>query len=95
MTESNPLQLSPGATLDLSWDWTAWLPGSDTIASYDVAVATGITRVSQAKVAQVVTAFVTLSAAAPIGSRHMVQCTVTTNGGRVDTRTIYAMAAAR
>lgn len=95
MTEQNPLQMSPGATLDLAWDWSAWLPAADTIVSFDVAVSSQVTRVNQTRVGAVVTSFVTLSSAAPVSSPHRAQCTVTTTGGRVDTRTIYIAAATR
>ncbi len=82
-----PLPFSLTAQLDIQWDWTAWL-GSDSIASYIITPATGVTKVSDARNAGVVTAWVKLSGPAAYGATFDVVCSITTAGGRTDTRTI-------
>jgi hypothetical protein len=80
----------PNATLDYSWDWSAWLADStpdDTISSFQIIVASGtVTIGSTGHLNGVVTAMISGGAA---GEKAAVTCRITTNGGRIDDRTIY------
>lgn len=77
-----------GAAKDWAWDWTEWLPEGDTIASQELAVSDGLTAGTPVAAAGVVTATLTCSADAPVGSRQRATCTVTTAGGLTDSRAI-------
>lgn len=74
----------PDATLDYAWDWSAWLPEGDQIASA-VVTATGVTVDQQAHTPTTVTAW--LSGGEP-GRTASATCRVTTSQGRTDDRTI-------
>ncbi len=75
----------PDATLDYGWDWGAWLAaaGGDTIASYSVALDEGLSLVSHAESAGVVTAFI---AGGSAGQQLSASCRITTAAGRIDER---------
>lgn len=78
---------SPGASLDYVFNWTDWLAEvSDTIVSYTVVVQSGLTKASDSIAAGRVTA--TLSGGT-LGKTYFAKCTITTTGGRTDSRTIY------
>lgn len=76
----------PAARLDYSWDWTAWLAAvSDTIKSVSV-TGSGCTVESSTFNAGIVTAWVSG------GTEYVpasLNCQITTNGNRVDERTVY------
>ena len=56
MSTAQPLTISPGATLDISWDWTAWLDVGETITAREVVAVSPLTKGADAAVAGVVTA---------------------------------------
>ena len=75
----------PDATLDYSFDWTAWL-GEDVITAAEFVLDTGLTEVSSGHDDKTATAFVS---GGEVGQTLGVTCRVTTSGGRTDDRTIY------
>lgn len=76
----------PNATLDYSFDWTAYLlPITDTIASVSFITSAGITVVSQSNTTTVATAFVS---GGVLGETETLTCRIVTAGGRTDDRTI-------
>ncbi len=75
----------PDAVLDYQWDWTAWLPDDDTIASATVTADTGLTVDSSTDTATTVTAWLSGGTA---GQSYGVTCHVVTADGREDDRTI-------
>lgn len=77
----------PDATLDYSWDWSAWLlPLVDTLDSFEIVLSAGLTLVSSSMKTGVVTAFL---AGGVVGETASATCRVVTTGGRVDDRSIY------
>jgi hypothetical protein len=80
----------PNATLDYAWDWSAWLPPLDEIASYTLLPSDGVEVVSHARVGSLVTAWLRVGATVPVGATVSVTCRVTTlnSPARVDDRTI-------
>jgi hypothetical protein len=93
MSVAQPLPISPGATLDISWDWTAWLAAGETISARTVSVVAPLTKGADSVAAGIVTAMVTAPAvsAAPLGLSLTARCTITTSEGRTDTRRFSLM----
>lgn len=94
-TAQQPLPFTPGATLDVSWDWSDWLPAGDSLASHTVTAPTGVTKASDARAGAVVTAWLTMPSGTPVGALFAVQCSVVTAQGRQDVRQFVVVAAAR
>jgi hypothetical protein len=83
----------PNATLDYSFDWTAYLlPITDTISSVTFIASSGITVVSQAHTPTVATAFVS---GGTLDATEKLTCRIVTAGGRTDDRTIDLKIVAR
>lgn len=76
----------PNATLDYTFDWTAYLtPIADTIASVTWVLTSGITKVSQSNTTMTATAFIS---GGVVGSTETLTCRILTAGGRTDDRSI-------
>ena len=74
----------PDAVLDYALDWTAWL-GTDTIVTTIWTVENGITKVTDAAGAKIMTLW--LSGGTP-GTSYTVAGKIVTAGGRTDERTL-------
>jgi hypothetical protein len=75
----------PNSTIDFAVDWAEWLSSGDTVSSSSWEVPTGLT-VSSASVANNVTrSFLTGGLA---GVDYMITNRVTTQGGRIEDRSI-------
>ncbi len=84
-TDSNTFVKDPEAILDYVWDWSQWLGGSDSIASYTVTVDRGdIVLDSDENTSSTVTAW--FSGGTKFSS---AVCRIVTLGNRTDERTIY------
>ena len=70
----------PAEKLDYDFDYSEWLDSSDDIASVDVSADTGITVESNSIVGQRVKAYLS---GGTHGSTYKVECTVTTDAGRI------------
>ena len=81
----------PDATLDYTIDWTKWLDlVSDTIASKDIVVESGITLV--ASVVDSTNKKVTIwLSGGTVGTTYSIACKITTNNSipRIDERTFF------
>ena len=95
MTAPQPTLITRGATLDIFWDWTdggasPWLAAGETIASFAITPASGLTIASSpaapAQASGVVTAWVSVPSTAPVGAQLSARCQITTSAGRIDTR---------
>lgn len=88
-TIQQPLPITPGAMLDVYWDWSAWL-GTDTIASFTVTATNGLSLSSVAQNAGKVVAWVSPAASVPDGTTYTAVCGIVTNStpARVDSRVI-------
>jgi hypothetical protein len=75
----------PNAVLDYQWDWSAWLPDDDTIASATVTAESGLTVDSSSNADATVTAWLS---GGTVGSDYNVTCRIVTADGRTDDRTI-------
>lgn len=76
----------PNATLDYTFDWTAYLtPLADTIASVIWVLPVGLTNVSQSNTSMTATVFVS---GGTLGESLQLTCRITTAGGRTDDRSI-------
>ena len=75
----------PNAVLDYQWDWSAWLPDDDTIASATVTAESGLTVDSSSNADATVTAWLS---GGTVGESYDVTCRVVTADGRTDDRTI-------
>lgn len=76
----------PNATLDYTFDWTAYLtPLADTIASVTWVLPAGLTNVSQSNTTMTATVFVS---GGTLGESLQLTCRITTAGGRTDDRSI-------
>ena len=85
----------PNAVLDYAWDWSAWLAAAETISTFTITAATGLTVAGSpapAQVAGVVTAWLT---GGTVGIVYDVTCHIVTNQGRTDDRTIRVHVAQR
>lgn len=82
---SNVFIKDPNATLDFGFNWSEWLEGNESIYSYVITAASGITKVSDTNTTGSV--IVWLSSGSP-GVRYSIACRITTTGSRVDERTI-------
>lgn len=86
---TNPLtptiDKDPDATLDYSFDWTAWL-GADQISTFVITVPSSLTLASSSRNGAVVTAFIS---GGKRGDKYAVACKITTIGARTDERTMY------
>jgi len=80
----------PNAVLPFVWDWTAWLAdqGDDTITAHEILTDGTITVDSTANSATTVTAWLSGGTA---GDNILVNCRITTAGGRTDDRSITIM----
>jgi hypothetical protein len=78
----------PEARLDYTWNWAPWLTGNDdTISSATVFVPDGLTADGEPLVDEaVVTQMVSGGA---LGSSYKMTCRITTDGGRINERSIY------
>lgn len=78
----------PAAVLDYTFDWTLWLNDiSDTITGTPVyTLTTGITKVTQSNTTLKTTIWISGGIA---GNTYQVDCTITTAGGRTDSRSIF------
>lgn len=90
-----PLPFTPGATLDITWDWSAWLAAGETIATHSVAPSSGVTKNSSAISGPKVIAWVTMNADIATGTQTAAVCTITTSEGRTDSRTFRLLAQVR
>lgn len=86
MSAAQPLPISPGATLDLVWDWSAWLAVGESITAREVTVVSPLTKGADTISVGIVTAWVTVPAAAAPGTALIARCRVTTSAGRIDQR---------
>lgn len=85
MRETDTGILDPDATLDWTFDWTAWLADGDTITSHHL-IPDGITISQHAHTATTVTTW--LSDPTPGKTWASVTCRITTAQGRTDDRTL-------
>lgn len=85
MTEAYWSYKDPGATLDYSIDWTAWLKVGDSMASSTWSGQDGITLGTSSLDGSIATIW--LSGGTP-GSSYKITNRVQSSGGRVDERTI-------
>lgn len=77
----------PDATLDYPFDWEEWLAlVSDSIASQEIIVETGITCDSSEISGDIVIAWISGGTA---GTTYRVTCRIVTDGGRTDDRSIF------
>jgi hypothetical protein len=78
----------PGAVLDYTFDWTAWLADiADAITTHTITVPTGITKNSSSVTGgNKVVAWISGGAA---GTTYQITCQIVTTGGRTDERSIY------
>jgi len=76
----------PDATLDYAFDWsTHWLQDGETIDSYTVTIASGLTKDSDSESSGTVTVWLSGGTA---GETYEVACKIVTSHGRTDERTI-------
>lgn len=78
----------PDAVLDYTFDWTAWLPDSDTIITRTITPGSGIT-VNSSSIALTGKAVVAWLSGGTVGQTYPVTCRITTTEGRTDDRTLY------
>lgn len=77
----------PDATLDYSFDWTAYLAaGSDLISSVTWVLSAGLLQVSTVPSTTTPAIFV---AGGVLDTTESITCRITTTGGRIDDRTIF------
>lgn len=77
------IEKDPGAELDYSMDWTAWLQAGETIMSSTWTVSAGMTKVSESSGASTTTVWLSGGVA---GREYMVTNEIVTSAGRRDDR---------
>ena len=82
---SNSFVKDPDSTLDYKFDWSSWLTGGDTISTYVVTPASGITNSTNAADSDSVTVWLSGGDA---GSAYPVACRIVTASSRTAERTI-------
>jgi hypothetical protein len=92
MTVISNYDKDPHAILDFKWDWSEWLEAGETISSYVIAVASGITKESESKTDDSVTVWLSGGTA---GSSYIVACKIVTSSSRTDERSMRIMVADR
>jgi hypothetical protein len=95
MSAAQPLPIAAGATLDITWDWSAWLADGETITAREVTAVSPLSKGADNSAAGVITAWVTVPAAAAVGTALIARCQVTTSAGRVDLRKFLLQVADR
>jgi hypothetical protein len=94
----NPLKpwglFDPNATLDIPFDWSAWLAEIGAAhASHEIIVPVQLQVVGSSEAAGIVTAFIKVAVGQTItlNQKYPVTCRITTTGAtpRVDDRTVY------
>ena len=80
----NTYTKDPGATLDYTVDFTAWL-GTDTIATASVTTPPGLTEASESNTTTKVTVWLS---GGTVGQSYTVTCRITTVAGRIDERSL-------
>jgi hypothetical protein len=75
----------PDANLDYVFDWSSWLESGETITSYDITSATGLTKGLDSELSGKVVVWLS---GGTIGENYEVSCEITTSLGRTDERTI-------
>jgi len=86
MENSNTFIKDPHAVLDYAFDWSQWLEDEETIVSYTITAASGITSASSSFTTT--GSVVTWITGGTVGVRYPVACLITTSASRVDERTI-------
>jgi hypothetical protein len=85
-----PLPMTPGATLEIYWDWTidGWLEAGEAISLHTITVPTGVTLGTHSAASGVVTAWITLASDVPLYVELSIACQITTDHtpARTDTR---------
>lgn len=79
------IEKTPLAELTYTIDWTAWLPGADTIAASAWTVPTGLTSAAETNTAYRASIKLTGGTA---GQTYDVKNVITTTGGLIDSRTL-------
>lgn len=88
----NAYLIDPAATLDYTWDWSAWLGNGETITTATVTATSGVTVSSSSHTTTALTAWVT---GGVLGTSPVLVGTITTSAGRTDARRIYLQVADR
>ena len=86
-----PLPLTPGASVDVEWDWSQWVPGNDSIASASITPSDGLAVSSIVVADNQVTAYVSIvDTTTPDGVAFSAVCTIITAATppRTDSRTL-------
>ena len=84
---------TPGADLDYSIDWSAWLAAGEKITASEWTAATGISLSRKTvELFKITTAF---AAGGVAGNDYTLTNTITTSAGRIDSRTITLQCRAR
>lgn len=82
------------AKLDYVFDWEPWLDDqADTIASFVVTAASGLTVTASSNTTLTVTVWITIDSTVRKGQLLTLACKITTAAGRIDERTITIRAA--
>lgn len=81
-----PLPITPGATLDIAWDWSAWLADGDTLSNQEVDASAGMTAGSSSINGSRVEARVSVPSNTATGTSLWARCKVTTGSGQTDSR---------
>ena len=82
---SNSFYKDPDSVLDYKFDWSQWLSTSESISTYVVTAATGITNTTSTSDSNSVTVWMSGGNA---GSSYPVACLIQTDSSRIDERTI-------
>jgi hypothetical protein len=82
----------PDSVLDFKFDWSEWLEAGETISSYVVTVPSGITKESDSKTDDSVTAWLSGGTA---GTSYIVACKIVTSESRTDERSMRIVVADR
>jgi len=75
----------PDAILDYKFDWSSWLSTGETISTYTVTPASGITNTTSTSSSASVTAWISGGTA---NSVYPVSCLIVTDSSRTDERSI-------
>jgi hypothetical protein len=78
---------SPASTLDYEFDWTNWMPATDTISSVTFTASTGLTVASSPAPSHTTLTATAWLTGGTAGQTYTLSCTITTAAGRIDQRT--------
>lgn len=83
---AQPLPVTPGAKIDIYWNWPQWLPTTDSVSTYEVTATAPLVKESEDLVDGMVMAWVSVPSDTAAGTTLQVRASIVSAEGRIDSR---------